>query len=126
MFCQVILPECINILVSVRDTRKGVKRRESLALHSEITISESFQVTMPWYFLSHQSPGTDLLWMAMTYILDSIDWWQWLDLNIPDSAYTTAPDFHEPQLILIRITDPAYSTLLFNSTPDFLDVLWMH
>ena len=55
-----------------------------------------------------------------------MDWPQWLDLNIPDSAYTTRSDFDAPDLILIRITDPTYSTLLFNNTPDFLDVLWMH
>jgi len=64
--------------------------------------------------------------MAMTYILDCMDWPQWLDLNIPDSAYTTDSDFHNPDLILIRITDPTYSTLIYNNTPDFLDVLWMH
>ena len=64
--------------------------------------------------------------MAMTYILDCMDWPQWLDLNIPDWAYTTRSDYDAPELILINITDPVYSTLLFNSTPDFLDVLWMH
>ena len=66
------------------------------------------------------------LWNAMTYILDCMDWPQWLDLNIPDSAYTTRSDHDEPDLILIRITDPVYSTLIFNNTPDFLDILWMH
>jgi len=64
--------------------------------------------------------------MAMTYILDCMDWPQWLDLNIPDWAYTTRSDHDAPDLILINITDPVYSTLLFNTTPDFLDVLWMH
>lgn len=66
------------------------------------------------------------LWNEMTYILDSIDWWRWEDLNIPDWAYTTRPDHDAPDIILINITDPVYSTLLFNTTPDFLDVLWMH
>jgi hypothetical protein len=55
-----------------------------------------------------------------------MDWPQWLDLNIPDWAYTTRNDFDQPDLILINITDPVYSTLLFNTMPDFLDVLWMH
>jgi hypothetical protein len=62
----------------------------------------------------------------MTYTFDSIDWWQWLDLNVPEFAYTTRAHPELDQHLIVDITDPTYNALLFHLDTAWLEPLWIH
>ena len=121
---------CINIFVSNRDTRKGVKRRERLALHSKsrfrkIAVSRVLlKLVTIAMVASPQPPVADFY--VMIYTFDSEHWWQWLDLNVPEFAYTTRAHPDEYQHIIVDISDPIYNALLFHSDIAWLEPLWMH